>query len=50
MELNARERGLLDQLEMLIRQGRSEAEAAATLGVILPGEDDLLVSSRGVPS
>lgn len=42
MELNAQERGLLDQLELLIRQGRSESEAAATLGVILPGEDGLI--------
>lgn len=42
VELSAQERGLLDQLEMLIRQGRSEDQAAATLGVILPGQDDLL--------
>ena len=42
MELSAQERALLEQLELLIRQGRSEAEAASTLGVILPGQDDLL--------
>ena len=42
MELSAQERALLEQLELLIRQGRSEAEAAATLGVILPGQDELL--------
>lgn len=33
---------MLEQLELLIRQGRSEAQAAATLGVILPGQDELL--------
>ena len=42
MELSAQERALLEQLELLIRQGRSEAEAASTLGVILPGQDELL--------
>ncbi|WP_162599746.1 Z1 domain-containing protein [Nocardioides solisilvae] len=42
MELSAQERALLEQLELLIRQGRSEADAAATLGVILPGQDELL--------
>ena len=42
MELSAQERALLEQLELLIRQGRSETEAAATLGVILPGQDELL--------
>jgi hypothetical protein len=42
VELSAQERALLEQLELLIRQGRSEAEAAATLGVILPGQDELL--------
>ena len=42
MELSAQERALLEQLELLIRQGRSETEAAATHGVILPGQDELL--------
>ncbi|WP_323095744.1 Z1 domain-containing protein [Intrasporangium sp. YIM S08009] len=35
---------MLDQIEMLIRQGRSESEAAATLKVLLVGEQALVDS------
>jgi hypothetical protein len=41
MELTERERGVLDQIELLIRQGRSVGEAAATLS-LLTGEDDVV--------
>lgn len=41
MELTERESSVLEQLEMLIRQGRSEEEASATLALI-SGEDDLV--------
>lgn len=41
MELTARERAALDQIEMLIRQGRAEDDAADTLRVLL--NDDALV-------
>ena len=42
MELSARERTILDQLEMLIRQGRSETEAAATLKSSSPARTQLV--------
>jgi hypothetical protein len=41
MQLSDRERGVLEQIEMLIRQGRSVDEAAATLS-LLTGEDELV--------
>lgn len=41
MELTGRERSVLEQIEMLIRQGRSEQEAASTLSLIA-GEDELV--------
>jgi len=41
MELTERERGVLDQVEMLIRQGRSVEEAANILS-LLTGEDELV--------
>ncbi|MGV0656685.1 Z1 domain-containing protein [Mycolicibacterium thermoresistibile] len=40
-ELTQRERGVLEQLELLIRQGKSESDAASTLAV-LTNEDDLV--------
>ncbi|MDO9486379.1 MAG: Z1 domain-containing protein [Actinomycetota bacterium] len=42
MELSERERVILAQLEMLIRQGRSEVEAALTLNVMLAGDEQLV--------
>ena len=42
MELTTREQTALGQIEMLIRQGRSESEAAETLKVLLVGEEDLV--------
>src|SRR4051794_32740117 len=41
MDLSDREQSVLEQIEMLIRQGRSEGEAASTLGLIT-GEDELV--------
>lgn len=41
MELTPREQAALSQLEMLIRQGKSEAEAAETMRVLM--DDDPLV-------
>lgn len=41
MDLTERERSVLDQIELLIRQGRSETEAASTLA-LLTSEDDLV--------
>ncbi|WP_243058316.1 Z1 domain-containing protein [Nocardioides sp. SR21] len=38
MELTTREQAALGQIEMLIRQGKSETEAAETLKVLLVGE------------
>lgn len=42
MELTTREQTALGQIEMLIRQGKSEVEAAATLKVLLVGEEALV--------
>lgn len=42
MELTTRETTALGQIEMLIRQGKSESEAASTLKVLLVGEEDLV--------
>ena len=42
MELTTREQTALGQIEMLIRQGKSETEAAATLKVLLVGEEQLV--------
>lgn len=42
MQLSTRERVVLEQIETLIRQGRSETEAADTLKVMLVGEGDLV--------
>lgn len=42
MQLTAREQAALGQIEMLIRQGKSEDEAAETLKVLLVGEEDLV--------
>ena len=42
MELNTRERAVLDQVEALIRQGRSEVEAADSLKVILVDDAELV--------
>lgn len=41
LELTDRERSVLEQIEMLIRMGRSEQEAASTLSII-SGEDQLV--------
>lgn len=41
MELTDRESGVLEQIELLIRQGRSENEAGETL-ILLTGESDLV--------
>ena len=38
MDLTEREHGVLEQLEMLIRQGRSEGEAARTLTLLTDEE------------
>jgi hypothetical protein len=42
VELSEREHAVLGQIEALIRQGRSEDEAAKTLRVILAGENELI--------
>ncbi|CAM3498573.1 Z1 domain-containing protein [Nocardioides dubius] len=42
MDLTTREKTALGQIEMLIRQGKSEAEAAETLKVLLVGEAELV--------
>lgn len=42
MQLSEREHAVLGQIESLIRQGRSETEAANTLRVILAGDDQLI--------
>lgn len=41
LELTDRERGVLEQIELLIRQGRSEKDAGETL-TLLTGESDLV--------
>lgn len=42
MQLSERERAVLGQLELLIRQGRSEAESADTLRVMLVSDEELV--------
>lgn len=42
VELSTREKTALGQIEMLIRQGKSETEAAETLKVLLVGEEELV--------
>lgn len=40
-ELTPRERSVLEQIELLIRQGKSESDAASTLAIVT-GEDELV--------